>query len=335
MLEEAFWKDYQQKTRNPITRFFNKQKIDQMEQEINTSIDYISSYDPQALDMDSVSEYLKNMDKIQEAYNTLERQNDILTKAFLLSDTKKQSVVSRLNDMAIEKDNFGNIGSSISQYEKLTSQLNNQIGKVTQLLESEGLYLSTSFYPTNELRSSEIEIGYKENFSLEGFKSFDEIPSTEELLLFAKENELLTRVPEDIRIDATQQVLGHFLAKMDTPYSWSESINSFRENNNEISVEVFNTSTDIVRDRLIYNAANNQWKSENYDATFENTQFEFRDIMKHISGTLDERFENAMANKERTFSHTAPVVDIFWSENSKAKRKANRQVNSNENSLSR
>ena len=45
MIDEKFWNKYERNMSNPISRFFNRAEIREMEDEIRNANDFVSSYE--------------------------------------------------------------------------------------------------------------------------------------------------------------------------------------------------------------------------------------------------------------------------------------------------
>lgn len=105
MLDENFWQEYKRANSNPITRFINNNKIEQMEKEIIDSSDFVSKNSP---DFEKWSSEINlvgiNLEGIALRENYLEKQYSILSNASFYSAEKLSELKEDLKSVSSERE---------------------------------------------------------------------------------------------------------------------------------------------------------------------------------------------------------------------------------------
>lgn len=256
MIDEKFWKKYERNMSNPISRFFNRSEIREMEAEIKNANNFVSSYEVDGLHMSSTKEYEQNMAKILQQESLLNRQADIVGNSFMAPRAKSEGLGTELFNLEMERVNFRNQYEHIIDYEAKTAETNDSLDYATEVLGKEGLYLNTELYPATEVRDSKIKIVYESD--LEGYieKSFEATPSVAELVSYAQEEKLWTKTPPDIQKEVLKELDKIDFAVEDVPFFYANYCSEFSEVENVPTVHVFNDAN-LPYETLNYNSEMN------------------------------------------------------------------------------
>lgn len=269
MIDEKFWKKYERNMSNPISRFFNRSEIREMEAEIKNANNFVSSYEVDGLHMSSTKEYEQNMAKILQQESLLNRQADIVGNSFMAPRAKSEGLGTELFNLEMERVNFRNQYEHIIDYEAKTAETNDSLEYATEVLSKEGLYLSAELYSITEVRDSQIKIVYESD--LKGYieKNFEATPSVAELVSYAQEEKLWTKTPPDIQKEVLKELDKIDFAVEDVPFSYANYCSEFSEVKNVPSVRVFNDAN-LPYETLSYNPEMNTWQGEKYEFNIPN-----------------------------------------------------------------
>lgn len=294
MIDENFWNKYERMMSNPVTRFFNRSELRQMEHEINNSNEYLSSYDPESrYRIGSTSEYTNNMKKIIDKEAILKKQNSIVGKSFLVSSNKQENIAINLNKLDAEKMNFRSHYEDILRYQTLTTDVNNTLDLISKDLQSEGVYFTTELYCMNEIGESQIKIDYETNSKGVIEKNFGANMVGEELIDYAKNENLLTKTPVELqnKLDETFNKIDFSVD--DVIYSYSNYVADFSEVDNVPTFTVFDDSN-MPYETLKYEPESNRWKGVNYNFDIPNPVDDLKSIYKADAKTTEEIVEQIL-----------------------------------------
>lgn len=277
MVNEKFWKEYERYVSNPVSRFIYKSEIEKMEQEINNHFKYVSSYTYDGLvTIDNTNAYNKNMKKIVNQEDLLKKQINILEKSFLLPRNKLNNIKDCLLEIDSEKYNFKNYYEDIVNYQKNAATINDRLDTVSEVLQSEGLYLTVNLYSETKMGDTQIKIVYENDTA--GFleKKFNGVPSVGELISYAQEEKILTKTPANIQKKVLNELNKINFSVDDVPYSYANHCADYVEVDNVPAVFLFDDS-DRIYERLMFNSDRNRWFSSKY-------QF---DVLNPVTGLTD------------------------------------------------
>lgn len=269
MIDEKFWNKYERNMSNPISRFFNRAEIREMEDEIRNANDFVSSYESDGLNMNSTKEYERNMAKILQQESLLKRQAEIVGNSFMAPRAKSEGLGTELFNLEMERVNYRNQYEHIIDYEAKTAETNDSLDYATELLSKEGLYLNTELYSATEVNDSQVKIVYESD--LKGFieKNFESTPSVEEIVSYAQEEKLWTKTPPDIQKEVLKELDKVDFAVEDVPFSYANYCSEFSEVENVPTVHVFNDAN-LPYETLSYDPEMNTWHGEKYEFNIPN-----------------------------------------------------------------
>lgn len=272
---------------NPISRFFNRAEIREMEHEIKNANDFISRYELDGVYMDSTKDYEQNMEKILQQESLLKRQAEIVENSFMPPKAKSEELGIDLFRIEMERENYKNQYEHIVDYEAKTAEVNDSLDYATKVLGKEGLYLNTELYSATEIKDSQIKIVYESNIKGYIEKYFENTPSVEEIVSYAREEKLWTKTPPDIQKEVLQELNKVDFSVEDVPLSYANYCSEFREVKNVPSVLVFNDAN-IPYETLSYNPEMNTWQGEKYEFNIPNPVNELQKIYNENKQSVEE-----------------------------------------------
>lgn len=294
MIDDNFWNKYERMMANPITRFLNRTEIRNMEQEIDISDSYISSYDPDKLYyIDTTSKYLENMEKIVEQESLLKKQSSILEKSFLSPRNKRESIQNDLFEMDAEKKNFGSHYGDILRYQEIKTETNELLDIVSKDLESEGLYFTDDLFLMTNIGDSEIKIAYESNLKGLIEKNFSDTLVGEELVDYAQKENLLTKTPVELQDRLKKEFNKINFSVDDIPYSYSNYCADFAEIDNVPTFTVFD-DTNEPYETLKFDPDSNRWKGVHYNFDIPNPADELKNIYTKDAKSIEDIVENML-----------------------------------------
>lgn len=272
---------------NPISRFFNRAEIREMEHEIKNANDFISRYDIEGVYMDSTKEYEQNMEKILQQESLLKRQAEIVENSFMPPKAKSEKLGIDLFRIEMERENYKNKYEHIVDYEAKTAEFNDSLDYATKVLGKEGLYLNTELYSATEIKDSKIRIVYESNIKGYIEKVFENTPSVEEIASYAQEEKLWTKTPPDIQKKVLRELNKVDFSVEDVPFSYGNFCYEFSEVENVPRVHVFNDAL-MPFETLSYNPEMNTWQGEKYELNIPNPVDELQKIYNENKLSVEE-----------------------------------------------
>lgn len=309
MIDERFWSEYEKNMANPISRFLNRSKIKEMEQEIDNSLpDYISSYHPEAFSIDDRNKYDRNMSTIRQVEDILEKQFSIIDNSFLPPKSKSESLVKNISDLKTDQLNFKSIEEDIIKLGEKSFDTEKLLTDTNEFLNSVGLHLNTTFREANEIRTSGITINYERNRQDVCEMNFKSVPTVEELVSYAQNNNMLTVTPPEVQDKVVQKLSKLDFSLDEVPHSYSNSGFLYHEYENKPSVFICDAN-DQTYERLIYNSESNSWHVSSYEFNIPNTVEELSNIYGENSLSVDEKISLSKSNQLNHSSFTEKIHD--------------------------
>lgn len=250
--------------------------------------------------MDAVT----RMSELQLKKENLYKQRNSITDSFfkrIFQRNKLKQLDSEIKDTFNEQENYRFEISDINmEMESLILQekLDNNIREVTERLEVEGLYLSSPISSLGEIRD-------EKNITLETAyyvtKEFGYIPSMEDILMFASENDLITQVNKEEMVKLERELDKANLQVDDFPYSYSTSVSSVFDNGETLYVNVYD-DTDAPFTELYYDGEENKWKNNYYSLSVDNPVESIKEKYsgKQSSKTTSERVSQLLNTVDLT-----------------------------------
>ena len=102
MINNQFWKEYEKSVANPVNRSLNKNKLNQMEKEIDQAPQFILSKNINfnEVDMDSLE---SNLDSLRVAESYRKKQLSLLTNAELYPKKRLEGLENLISKIITEK----------------------------------------------------------------------------------------------------------------------------------------------------------------------------------------------------------------------------------------